>query len=50
MSELGLIDEYLEDDAPNSTRQLSFPRMFRLALRTWPYMRPMLKHLIVFAL
>lgn len=47
MSELGLIDGYLEDDASSSTPQLSFPRMFRLALRTWPYMRPMLKHLIV---
>jgi hypothetical protein len=29
--------------------QMSFRRMFQLALRTWPFMRPMLKHLWVLA-
>ncbi|MDE0781073.1 MAG: hypothetical protein OSB67_10025, partial [Alphaproteobacteria bacterium] len=26
---------------------MGFRKMFRLALKTWPYMRPMLKHLLV---
>ncbi len=46
MSDLGLVNGYLEQgtDLPP---QMSFREMFRLALKTWPYMRPMLKHLLV---
>ncbi|MCZ6617910.1 MAG: ABC transporter ATP-binding protein [Gammaproteobacteria bacterium] len=46
MSDLGLIKGYLEQDGAEPP-QMSFRKMFRLALRTWPYMRPMLKHLLV---
>ena len=46
MNELGLVSGYLErgDAEPP---QMGFRKMFRLALKTWPYMRPMLKHLLV---
>ncbi len=46
MSDLGLIKGYrfTEVAAPP---QMSFRRMFQLALRTWPYLKPMLLHLII---
>ena len=46
MSDLGLIKGYrfTEVTAPP---QMSFHRMFQLALRTWPYLKPMLLHLII---
>ena len=46
MSELKLLDGYSIDNAAELP-QMSFPKMFRLALRTWPYMKPMLPHLLV---
>ncbi len=46
MRELGLIKGYgtLETEAPS---RMSFRRMFQLSLGTWPYIRPMLLHLLV---
>ena len=46
MSDLGLINGYLDQDTAVPP-QMSFRKMFQLALKTWPYMRPMLKHLLV---
>ena len=46
MSELKLLDGYSIENAAELP-QMSFPKMFRLALRTWPYMEPMLPHLLV---
>ena len=46
MSDLGLVEGYKVADT-DELPQLSFRKMFRLSLRTWPYMRPMLKHLYV---
>ena len=46
MSELKLLDGYSIDNAAELP-QMSFPKMFWLALRTWPYMKPMLPHLLV---
>ncbi len=46
MSDLGLIEGYLDQDTA-APPQMSFRKMFRLALKTWPYMRPLLKHLLV---
>ena len=46
MSDLRLIDGYLEQGT-TVPPQMNFRKMFRLALKTWPYMRPMLKHLLV---
>lgn len=46
MSDFGLVRGYL--DEPTATPPaIGARRMFELALRTWPYMRPMLKHLLV---
>ncbi|MDG2072588.1 MAG: ABC transporter ATP-binding protein [Pseudomonadales bacterium] len=46
MRDLDLISGYL-DEVTTVPPQMSFRKMFRLALKTWPYMRPMLKHLLV---
>ena len=46
MNELGLVSGYLEQGDAEPP-QMGFRKMFRLALKTWPYMRPMLKHLLV---
>jgi ABC-type multidrug transport system fused ATPase/permease subunit len=46
MSDLGLINGFQVKDDPTSSPELSFGKMLRLALKTWPYMRPMLKHLL----
>ena len=46
MNELGLVSGYLEQGEAEPP-QMGFRKMFRLALKTWPYMRPMLKHLLV---
>jgi ABC-type multidrug transport system fused ATPase/permease subunit len=46
MSDLGLLGGYKVEDE-SELPQMSFRKMFRLSLRTWPYMRPMLKHLVV---
>jgi ATP-binding cassette subfamily B protein len=46
MNDLGLVKGYLEKgDAPPP--QMGIHKMYRLALKTWPYMQPMLKHLLV---
>jgi ATP-binding cassette, subfamily B, bacterial len=46
MSDLDLINGYL-DKGTAVPPQMGFRKMFRLTLKTWPYMRPMLKHLLV---
>jgi ABC-type multidrug transport system fused ATPase/permease subunit len=46
MSDLELIKGYLDPGAEDAP-QMSFRKMFELALKTWPYMRPLLKHLLV---
>ncbi len=46
MSDLGLIGGYL-DHSSAVPPQMSFRKMYRLSLQTWPYMRPMLAHLLV---
>jgi ATP-binding cassette subfamily B protein len=46
MSELGLIRGFQVKDGEASTPEMSLRKMLGIALKTWPYMRPMLKHLI----
>ncbi len=46
MTELGLIQGYQQGNAEAETPQMSFRKMAALAWKTWPYIRPMLKHLI----
>jgi len=48
MGELSLIKGYADEPAVETPR-IGLRKMFRLALRTWPYIRPMLKHLIFLA-
>ena len=47
VSELGLIKGFEAADQVDDMPDLSLRRMFSLALRTWPYMKPMLVHLLV---
>jgi ATP-binding cassette subfamily B protein len=44
-----LADQTLSDESGIEPPSLEFRKMLRLALRTWPFMRPMLKHLIFMA-
>lgn len=46
MNDLSLLEGY-EVKSTGELPLMSFRKMFRLSLRTWPYMRPMLKHLLV---
>ncbi len=46
MSELALLEGY-QTEGQAEPPPLGFPKMYRLALRTWPYMKPMIKHLLV---
>ena len=46
MSDLGLIKGYRSTEVA-APPQMSFRRMFQLALRTWPYIKPMFLHLLV---
>lgn len=48
MGNLSLIDGYADPDlhAGEKAPPMGFKRMLELSLRTWPYMRPMLKHLV----
>lgn len=46
MSELSLVKGY-QEQGTSVPPEMSFRKMFRLTLKTWPYMRPMLKHLLV---
>jgi ATP-binding cassette, subfamily B, bacterial len=47
MSELSLIKGFSEAGQDIETPDVTFRKMFHLALRTWPYMKPMLLHLLV---
>ena len=47
MSELHLMKGYRADLSSDRPPRLGLRRMLALALRTWPFMRPLLKHLIV---
>ena len=47
MSEPVIIKGYRQAGQLGDLPDVSFSKMFRLALRTWPFMRPMLKHLIL---
>ena len=44
---LSLVAGYSDMRLVEAPPALSFRRMFELALRTWPYMRPMLIHIVV---
>ena len=44
---LSLVAGYSDMRFVEAPPELSFRRMFELALRTWPYMRPMLIHIVV---
>ncbi|MCY3621943.1 MAG: ABC transporter ATP-binding protein [Gammaproteobacteria bacterium] len=44
---LSLIAGYSDMRLVEAPPEMSFRRMFGLALRTWPYMRPMLVHIVV---
>ncbi len=47
MSDLRLIGGYADKGLVEASPTMTARRMFRLALKTWPYMRPLLKHLVV---
>ena len=47
MNDLRLIGGYADKGLVEVPPSMSLRRMFALALKTWPYMRPMLKHLVV---
>ena len=44
---LSLVAGYRDMRLVEAPPELGFRRMFQLALRTWPYMRPMLVHIVV---
>jgi len=50
LSDLSLIDDYDSTLLVDTPPEMSFRKMLRLALRTWPFMRPMFKHLITLLL
>ena len=47
MSDLRLIGGYTDKGLVEAPPTMTFRRMFQLGLKTWPFMRPMLKHLLV---
>ena len=47
MSELRLVEGYRSGLSGEQPPRLGLRRMLTLALRTWPFMRPMLKHLVI---
>ena len=47
MSELRLVGGYRSGLSGEQPPRLGLRRMLTLALRTWPFMRPMLKHLVI---
>ena len=47
MSEPAILRGYRQAAQLGNVPDVSFKKMFRLALRTWPFMRPMLKHLVL---
>lgn len=46
MKDLRIAEGYRDDIAEAAAPRMGLARMARLALRTWPFMRPMLKHLL----
>ena len=50
MTELGMLKGYGEEDSTDRTPGMSLRKMATLALKTWPFMRPMLLHLSILAL
>ena len=49
MTELGMLKGYGEEDSTDRTPRMSLRKMATLALKTWPFMRPMLLHLSILA-
>ncbi len=47
MNDLRFIGGYTDKGAVEVPPAMTFRRMFQLGLKTWPFMRPMLKHLLV---
>ena len=47
MSDLRFIGGYTDKGAVEVPPTMTFRRMFHLGLKTWPFMRPLLKHLLV---
>ncbi|MDE0225476.1 MAG: ABC transporter ATP-binding protein [Gammaproteobacteria bacterium] len=47
MNDLRFIGGYTDKGAVELPPTMTFRRMFHLGLKTWPFMRPMLKHLLV---
>ena len=47
MNDLRFIGGYTEKGSVEVAPTMTFRRMFHLGLKTWPFMRPMLKHLLV---
>ena len=47
MSDLRFIGGYTDKGSVEAPPTMTFRRMFQLGLKTWPFMRPMLKHLLV---
>lgn len=47
MNDLRFIGGYTDKGAVEVPPTMTFRRMFQLGLKTWPFMRPMLKHLLV---
>ena len=47
MSNLRLIDGYRDKQLVEEPPPMGFRKMAHLALRTWPFLRPMLKHLLI---
>lgn len=47
MNDLRFIDGYTDKGAVEVPPTMTFRRMFHLGLKTWPFMRPLLKHLLV---
>ena len=47
MNDLRFIGGYTDKGSVEVAPTMTFRRMFHLGLKTWPFMRPMLKHLLV---
>ncbi|MCY3819325.1 MAG: ABC transporter ATP-binding protein [Gammaproteobacteria bacterium] len=47
MNDLRFIGGYTDQGAVELPPTMTFRRMFHLGIKTWPFMRPMLKHLLV---
>ena len=47
MRDLSLFQGYRDHSTENGHPRMKLRTMLQLALRTWPYFRPMLKHLVI---